>query len=332
MVAAAQSRFRGPLSRILGLMARRFKRALLTALDYIDSRLVGRGVFFLATRLFPKTSTGPYGRRVLDGAQPTDPLSSNKNTPSIEVVIVAAEKDFECLPLCVNAAQQNVKNPIDQVRLVVPSSAAAEAKKLSLDAKVVEEEALLPEKLMKAVDEHHPAGRRGWVLQQVLGLWACLQSPYKGALLLDADTVLTRSRHFLSWNGCQLLSLSHEYEATYEKHAEGRWGARQRHHGLSYVTHHQLFQPELLREMFPDADSLEMWIRSASRNTPSPLSEYHSYGRWLMDNYPERVRLGRWRNKALHRSQVMLKDPTSELAQLSGRFPHSLSVSLHTYL
>lgn len=332
MTPVAQFFFTGPSSHLFSPLRRRFKRALINVLDYVDSRLVGRGVFLFVAYLFSKTPTSPYGRRVLDLAQPTDPLNYKGNAPRIELVIVAAEKDFECLALSVYAARQSVKNPINRVRLVVPSSALAAARKLAVDVDVVSEEDLLPETLMRAVDEHHPAGRRGWVLQQVLGLWACLESPYPGALLLDADTVLTRSRLFLSWNGLQLLSLSHEYEATYEKHAEGHWGARQRHHGLSYVTHHQMLQPKLLREMFPNADALEMWIRSASRHTPSPLSEYHSYGRWLVDRYPKRVRLGRWRNKALNRSEVVLKDPIAGFAQLCRQFPHSLSVSLHTYL
>lgn len=319
-------------SSISSQPVRRLKKALIGVLDVLDSRLVGALAFFLFSKLLPKGWIDAYSRRVLDCAQPVDPIKTMGVGPTIELVVVANEKDFDFLPLSIYAARQRVRNPIDRVRVIVPTADISAAKKLGLDAEVLAEENCLPELLLRAVDEHHPPGRRGWILQQVLGLWAILESPYAGVLLLDADTVLLRSRLFLTRGGVQLLSLSHEYEAAYERHATKQWGKRLRNHGLSYVTHHQMVQPDVLRQMFPGAVALERWIRSASIETRSPVSEYHSYGRWLSDHYPERVRFGRWRNKALNPSQLELKDLPTSLENLDERFPHSLSVSLHSYL
>lgn len=332
MVRPAQSQSSPPLLTIAAKLMRRVKKVLTGVLDRFDSQLLGALASSLYSVVLPKNSRTSFSRRVLDGAQPINPLRRKGIKPNIEVVVVAAEKDFDCLPLSIYSARQSVENPIDRVLVIVPSADLSAVKKLKLDAEIIAEEHWLPEKLMRAVDAHHPPGRRGWILQQVLGLWTILESPYAGVLILDADTVLLKPRTFLSEGGVQLLSFSHEYEITYEKHAERQWGTRRRKHGLSYVTHHQMVQPDILKKMFPTIAALEEWIRSASLETRSPVSEYHSYGRWLSDHFPQRVRFGRWRNKSLHRSQMEQEDPHSSLKELRSRFPRNLSVSLHTYL
>lgn len=309
---------------------KQLRRLLLKLARANSSSIVGE--IWLAALLATTTAPGPLRRRFLDELQPSYPSFQSSDLPPIQVLIASSKKDFGLLPATIASCVQLVSNPIESVHVVVPNHEVETASQLGTSAVVLGEDALLPLALKEAVGEHHPTGRYGWVLQQVIGLYFAWSSGSAGVLVLDSDTILTRPRAFLSGDRKQLISLSHEYHEPYEDHATEVWGPLKRHHGLSYVTHHQLMQPWVLREMFPELDDLAEWVLKAATDHKSPLADYHSYGRWFCDNYPKLVSLARWGNKSVARGSFDSLDPESLQLELRARFPHYFSVSLHSYL
>jgi len=306
--------------------------SFLSILESLGSTLFGRAMVWLTTPLRGSRISSGFWRRATDFAQPLNPLATHGQLPSIQIVVVAEKKDFETLPLSLLGARRSVLNPISVIRLIVPDRDMNAAMRFSDWVTVESEDQVLGRALREAVAQNHPAGREGWILQQVLGIQAAKSSSDPGVVLLDADTILTAPRVFLNYSGRQLLCFSHEFEQRYEDHAALVWGRRRRHHNLSYVTHHQLMQPHLLREMFPDKAAVINWLELGDYSARSPISEYHSYGRWLVEHYPKKVAMGRWRNKTVESFKLPIDNPELALTQISKNYPGSLSVSLHSYL
>lgn len=295
-----------------------------------QSRFLGR--LWLSFSSVTYSLPGPIVRRVTDEIQPSFPIRQSESLPSLQIVIACSSKDFEVLPATVQISSRHVLNPIDSVTVVVPDTKTEKVPELGTSVKVYGEEELVPQELIEAIRKNHPPGRYGWILQQIIGLYATWSSDSAGVLVLDSDTVLTRRRAFLQGGRRQLLSFSHEYYQPYEEHATRVWGARKRNYGLSYVTHHQLMQPWVLREMFPQVENMVSWVLAASTERKSPIADYHSYGRWLSDNYPEYVLHARWGNKSVPRRSFGSLEPQALEKEIMERFPSYFSVSLHSYL
>ncbi len=294
------------------------------------SRLLGR--LWLAIFAVSRALPGPIGRRVADEIQPSYPGRKARPLPALEIVIACSPKDFEVLPATIAITSRHLRNPIASATVVVPDASIKTMPTLGASVNVYGEDELVPKALLAAIRDHHPPGRYGWVLQQIIGLYSAWASDSAGVLVLDSDTPLTRSRALLWPDRSQLLSFSHEYHQPYEEHATRVWGPRKRHLGLSYVTHHQVMQPWVLRQMFPEIHDIVTWVSAASTEEKSPLADYHSYGRWLCDNYPNRVLLGRWANKTVSRRSFSSLEPTALEREIKARFPRYFSVSLHSYL
>lgn len=273
-----------------------------------------------------------YLRRCADYASGLAPLNAVNDRPSIHLHIVASAKDFALLPLVISQVTRNCLNAIERVLVIVPDLPSIELPSLPDFAEVIKETAVLPTSTLRVIDSHHPVGRRGWILQQALKLWSARNSESEGVLIIDADTILTQPRVFLGNSGKQVLSYSHEYHTPYEIHATKIWGPRKRDFGLSYVCHHQLMQPDILREMFPTVRDFEKWILEADILERSPIADYHCYGRWLVDHYPHRATYARWGN----RSVPITRDSYTEARQAAEHLRESsidtFSISFHHYL
>lgn len=286
----------------------------------------------IAKTLISQRGTSLYLRRIVDYSLPNEPISAKGVLPSIELLIVAGPKDFPLLPLVIESASQNCKNPLSRVFAVVPDKNIENLPRLPNMVQVVGEGKVLPAEVRSAIGNHHPEGRKAWVLQQALKLWFARESDAPGVLILDADTVLAKPRTFLNSDGKQLLSYSHEYEQAYETHAAEVWGRRITDFGMSYVCHHQMMQPNVLRHMFPSARHLKRWVLAADLTHHSPISEYHSYGRFLADNYPSRISYGSWGNKAAGIVRGKADENRQMLEHLENVTKETFSISFHHYL
>ena len=275
---------------------------------------------------------------------PVDPLEGSA-LPPITVLIPCVAKDAAVVQLAVESAAIGVRNPIERVVLMAPAEDHVALSALGVGAELLaDEEQDLPRSL-RAIEELVPSERRGWVKQQVLKLGFAARAAANGVLILDADTILIQPRAWLAGDR-QLLPVVHEYYEPYLRHAARCLGPNVKDEGLSWVAHHQLMQPRVVRDMLSailqrdmpgegrpeptdlDIDrALEAWVRSADFNESSALSEYHCYGAFLRQHEPDNAVLARWSNVAAARSTVPL-----DRGGLVKLFPAALSVSCHAYL
>jgi hypothetical protein len=214
-------------------------------------------------------------------------------------MIPCVAKDSDIVSLAIASTAVGVQNPI--VRLVIMAPRADHEALRTLESGVVQlqaDEAQDVSRSFSAVEEFVPADRQGWVKQQVLKLAFVARSASDGVLVLDADTILLQPKVWLDGQR-QLLAVAHEYHRPYVEHASRCLGPSCVDEGISWVTHHQLMQPRVVREMLavilqrsetveaaigsePDVDSaLEAWIRAGDFTEPSAVSEYHIYGAFL---------------------------------------------------
>lgn len=268
-------------------------------------------------------------RDPLAGLDPADSL------PMIDVLVPAHPKDLRTLPYAVAAAPHGTANPIRRVALVVPDAAVDEiARNVPRHCQVQPEGELLGE-LQPWLREQVPPQWRGWVLQQCLKLLWVMRNDVP-TLVLDADTILLTPRIWALSDGRQLLCVSAERHAEYVRHASSCWELTSAAQAVSYVTHHQLMQPEVVRTMFPDGlASIQRWIEQADFSRPSALSEYHCYGAWLRTHQPDRVVLGRFGNRGRDGGELDELARTHGIAEtlqeLTARYPERLSLSFHSW-
>lgn len=295
--------------------------------------LLGRAVF---AALPGVTKDKNSLRQFVDSLQPISPLkrsrtlrANQENLPKIDILVAAVEKDFDTLKFTIEAAILSSQNPVSSVRVVVPRRSVADAQNvLSTIAEVTAEEIFLPQALMDAATRFEQIGRTGWVIQQLIGLYGAWSSKSPGVLVLDSDTLLAGERVWLTKSGVQPLSFSYEYHQPYESHASRVWGKRRSYHFLSFVTHYMLMQPDVVRQMFPTLEDFVRWTAVSDLGEFSGLADYHSYGRWISDNRPGRVRFERWSNISTDWGQLV-GSTEEKIARLLKMHPDALSFSSH---
>lgn len=314
-------------------MLRRIEFFLLNILVRNRSSFVGL-VILGFSQLRGRASRPSYRmRRAIDLAQPADPISrATEELPEIDIVTVTASDTFEFAETSLRAAIRSSRNPVRRVIAIVPDDSVPEAMAQIPSATILSEEELLPSKIFGDLRHFVPSGRQHWVLCQILGLYYSRQADVRGVLVVDADTFLIGRRTWLDSNKTQILSFSHEYHAPYEEHCERFLGPRLRHHGLSYVTHYMLFQPDILSQIFPDQSSFSKWILSGKVDSMSTVADYHTYGRWLVDNCPDRFKLAMWHNHRFLWGDHHGSTPTTKLESIRRKYRNFGSASCHRYL
>jgi hypothetical protein len=214
---------------------------------------------------------------------------------------------------------------------------------------IIADEDLMDIELQLFIDQSYPKGRRGWIKQQALKILAAKKLGRHGTLLVDADTILLRPQKWLSSDGIQNLQISVEYHSPYQNQYEkfmlsGSYGSKilTARTKVSYVTHHQLMQNNILENIFgPDEksfhDGLQRWLESIEFGaTDSPASEWHTYGTFLATNFPSRIHLTQWKNLSLSRFSVSPKRNAQvmdlSVENLFEDFAGLNSLSLHHYI
>jgi hypothetical protein len=304
----------------------------------IESERLGRWAYQLG-HFYGKHKGGriPPGLRfTIEGVQPRNPLKQSSNLPGIDLVIPCASKDANLLPLAVHAAVQASANRIEEIRIFAPMNDVETLGRLLPEASVLADETLIPAEINDVLIERVPEHRRGWVIQQLVKIMACMTSTRPGCLVVDADTVILRNTSWLSRQGIQALMLAHEYHEPYADHAASMWGLEATLGPMSFVTHFQLMQRDIWEQMLSlGLSDLIRWLELADFHNGSPVSEYHSYGAWIVKNQPQRVRLAQWANQAVAGHPRTLEEGVSTehvLRDLRRRYPRLGSVSFHSYM
>ena len=260
---------------------------------------------------------------------PDNPLEQMEPAP-IEVFIPATRKDYDVLPFVLESLKLGISNPIERVVICSPEplDSSVRGQEFDFPLSCIQDCDLLSRDSLLRIETASRArasvSGSGWMVQQALKFSYAMGSSASGVLILDADTLLFGRRNFLSSSGSQLLSPSYEYHRPYERNFKAVFKADSDPIGLSFVTHHQLFQPRILREMFLTEKSIVDWLSPTNKRSPqSPVSEYHTYGRFITQFEGANYRFGAFKNSLMPRSEFEPKDL---------RKFNALSVSLHSYL
>lgn len=264
-------------------------------------------------------------RQILSVVQPSNPLDEIE-PPPIDVAIPCHFKDFDNLKLVLDGVHKSVLNPIREIILITPSKYSDILRFNFPDCRVLTDDEVITEAQRIQIDAHFPHGRKSWVLQQVVKIMVALTSEASGTLILDADTILIQKRVWLDRNGRQVLCFGDDYYLPYKKHQRGVFGGE--NHLMSFVTHFQLMKKDVLLEMFrPDGSGLIRWLSLADANEGSSVSEYDTYGEWIVTHRPKEVIFAKWNN-------LPCKIIPSEIsyAQTVDRFGKFGSISNHSYL
>lgn len=265
-----------------------------------------------------------------------------QHLPEIDVLIVVAGEDIKILAECIEHAIRNSKNQISKITII-----CREAEIETCEVEILEVSTEIPIEIInennvidvvsrKLLLEYFP-NRYGWVLQQTLATQWILESTAKGVLLLDADTFVIRPVTWLERDGRQKMSCSTELNSPYYVFL-GKLFKNRFWPEFTFVTHHMLFQPNVLREIFREfkienvANLIEFICANHDRKAASPVCvEFELYAQGVMLLFPNLFDLRKFSNLGLPRTGENLNK--LESGDLEKEYSNSYnSVSLHHYI
>ena len=329
-------------TRLLNVVRRGLRRTNSSVLGASSRRL-----YIRATQRRGK-HLGEQQRVLLSLLQPHDPLKREKSLPAIDLVVPFVEKDLRSLELVLQQALRNVRNPISRIVLITPQNSENTGPRfireeshqiladiLSSRSKIVlrhDQDVLGPEILAELENRFGRGDRNaGWVTQQLIKLSAALASEAPASLILDADTLLLSKKTWLNSSGRQLLQLANEYHTDFMKHTLKHFGVP-KELKMSFVTHHQLMQTDVVRRMFPEGGaSLVAWWQSSTDAIGRDLGDYEVYGAFLAHHYPTRVAHGSFANLFSPHLTTFLADRERTGWSPERLIPGYCSVSFHSW-
>jgi hypothetical protein len=303
-------------------------RQLLNQLRRSESRFFGFIIIKVSLSIanLMKLQKIPYAlRQIISLAQPSNPLRDGV-LPTIDIAIPCHINDFDNLPLVIQGARVSVRNPIGNIRLITPEYLSMELQTRFPDCIVSTDESVLSADLVQAINELVPKERRGWIIQQIIKFQMVIMSDQVATLILDADTVLLSPRIWLSSEGTQILCIANEYHIPYKKHIRKVFGGQS--HLLSFTTHHQLMKRDSVREIFGlNGEGLVEWLKLADFNESSAVSDYETYGEWMVQRNPKQIVFAKWNNVS-----AKLNSGNASYADIFSDYSKYGSVSNHWYL
>lgn len=264
-----------------------------------------------------------------------------KQTRSVRVIIVVAEKDFPMLEEVVAGCHENLQNfNCTSMNLVVPSGSMNHKTLLDLSNKyslvrIIDENYVLNTAEIKMVFAKHFYGRENWCLQQFLKFFSVLNSESDYALVVDADTVLLRSIPWITNDGKIILMPTAEYQEQYYR-VLINLGVIDSLPEFSFVPHHMFYSMKDFRDLYeslgkPTPKQFAQQIESSSDKTSSSpfCIDYELYAQFMANQRRDKVELVRWANLNIsrHTFSKVLRIPGS-MAVLRYFFN---SVSVHSW-
>lgn len=200
----------------------------------------------------------------------------------IDLFMPTLEKDAKVLDICLENAKIYIKHPIGNIYIVAPRN-AKNVKKIAdkHGCKFVDEDSILPIRKNEIRYVHNGEDRSGWIFKMLLNLSADKACKEKNILILDADTVFIRPTIFIYKNKpiYNESTLFHKpYFDTNQRIFELKHPS-----SLSYITHYQLFQSDILKQLRIDIEKYnnkpwyEAIIDNLDTNEGSTFADYEIY-------------------------------------------------------
>ena len=252
--------------------------------------------------------------------------------PAIRLLWVAHPKDFDVLPHSVLGALRHVKNPIAAIDVVSPSPDKADNLLTPLlppeiRATYLSDADIVPGPLREALSQALVT-HGGWATQQVIKILMAMRQASESTLVIDSDTVLLQDKIWLTSSGRQLLYFRGYTNTRYHRFLRS-WGLEEIDTMKSFVTHHMLFQPKILKpaikKVFGSTNPtaiVDTIISSAKQlGFPEFSLDYELYGNVLWSDHPSSYRLDKYSNTGMARPESF-KKLTSQLTTMrdQGRY------------
>ncbi|HEY4416791.1 MAG TPA: DUF6492 family protein [Verrucomicrobiae bacterium] len=218
----------------------------------------------------------------------------------LSVVTTCRARDLSVLQITAQKLAENV--PLKSLCVIAPATDCRTiAARLGGRATVVSEDEFLPgmtiAELKKILRPHFPQAA-GWYFQQFLKLQYAFEKPDEDYYLIwDADTVPLRPMQFFDPQGQMLLTRAQEYHSPYFETYE-RLLQEPARRECSFIAQHIIVQKSVAREMLSQIERRgdgQNWAWSIMRGLPDQgdnlFSEYETYGHYVKNHYPDRVRL-----------------------------------------
>ena len=275
-------------------------------------------------------------RTVIESLHP-DPLrakSSDEDRLPIGVFIPMHMKDAAMAHLAVAALRTSSDHPLRSITLCIPDESQVPTWSEAHGVRIIRDADVLS---TLGSSRGQLYSLPGWSLQQALkfGYSLCSDSP---VLVQCADTVLLRPRVWMTAEA-QILPLRVKPPRHFGRSTSRLLGDEACLRHASSVTHHQLMQPEVIRETFGfrgvAAANLEQWITD---DTDGDLpAEYQVYGSQLRLTKPKGWVPAGWRHgngkvtSAAVRSLPELSpaEAFESVRRLRAAFPRLYGLSVH---
>lgn len=223
--------------------------------------------------------------------------------PERPLTVVASCRVRDLPVLRIAARRLPATVPFKELVVVMPDADCAWAqRKLGPLARVVPENNFVPGVTLAALRALPVQGfpmAAGWYFQQLLKLQFAFHEPEDDYFLIwDADTVPLRPMRFFDADGRMLLTKAGEHHAHYFATYRRLLG-EEPNREFSFIAQHILVQKSVCREMLARIESHlpgdGNWAWKLMRSLPPEgynlFSEYETYGHYLKNHYPERMRV-----------------------------------------
>ena len=174
----------------------------------------------------------------------------------IDVVIPSCEKDIPTLDLCIEGIRKYGVN-VRRIIVVSKNKLTDKAEWFCEDSfpfsKLDIAKILCPDKEFRESYVRDKRNRLGWILQQLLKLYAPLliEDISENVLVLDSDTVFLRRVKFQNTSGSPNFAYEKYHHKPYYDHSNrllpGIVRAKEKYCG---ITHHMLYQRVVLKDLF----------------------------------------------------------------------------------
>lgn len=286
------------------------------------------------------TSFSSFRRFTKVNRIPSSIISFKGELPSISILLVVAQKDFDKLINCINQIVKHSLNPISKIEIVVPSSQLSSCVEIlehinsEIPLKVLNEDEIISANLRKIMKQELKH-KYGWAIQQLLTLKMVVESDSEGVLAVNADTFILRDQVWLNERFVQVLFRSSEYHAPYYQIIKKIFPNLELV-PYSHVAHHMLFQPQLLRDFLAKSGYINLdklvfrVLEFMDKTQESPFCiEFEPYAQALHNFYPNRFEIRRFSNSPFSKVEDNLEIMTL-VAELDNQNVYN-SISFHSW-
>lgn len=253
----------------------------------------------------------------------------------LQIVSACRARDLPILELTISKLPQMIA--CEALHVIAPQADCLTIqKRMGRKARVIPEQDFLPGMNIEELRAFSAPGfpqAAGWYLQQFLKLQFAFFEPEKDYYLIwDADTVPLRPMRFFDEQGRMLLTKAEEYQVPYFETYRRILG-EEPNREFSFIAQHILVQKSVAREMLAKVDHRVSggggWPWKIIRSLPESgrnnnlFSEYETYGHYVKNHYPDRVKFIRrsWLRKAAR--EIGRSFPSQrELKKLSEQYDY----------